>query len=57
MKRLIREAVRLHWKDWKLEGEDIVVIPKKGAGRYCFSDITTEFHNTFHIKEQGGRRC
>jgi ribonuclease P protein component len=49
IKRLIREAVRLHWRAWNAGGNDVVVIPKKGAGRYRLRDVTNELSKSFSL--------
>lgn len=47
VRRLVREAVRLNWKEWNLTGSDVVVIAKRGAEGYDLSDVTNEFSKAF----------
>jgi ribonuclease P protein component len=43
VKRLVREAFRLNWRTWELEGADLVVIAKRGADSRSFQEIAREF--------------
>ena len=47
VKRLVREAVRLNWRSWKLEGSDIIVIAKRGRDEVGFADVTKDFKKHF----------
>ena len=53
IKRLVREAVRLNWRDWKVGGADIIVVAKKEADRYGLGDVTSELSRTFSLARQG----
>lgn len=48
MKRLIREAVRLNWRQWQLNGTDLIVIAKKNAGCLLLKEITADLSKLFH---------
>jgi ribonuclease P protein component len=54
IKRLIREAVRLHWREWNAGGNDVVVVAKKRPGRYSLSDVTVELSKSFVRSEREG---
>lgn len=43
VKRLMREAFRLNWRAWRLEGADLVVVAKRGAESLSFDDVSREF--------------
>ncbi len=47
IKRLIREAVRLHWQRWNLEGSDIVIITKRSSAGFGFQDVREDFSRFF----------
>jgi len=53
IKRLIREVVRLNWREWEAGGSDIVVVAKKGAGSYGFNDVTSELSRSFALAGKG----
>jgi len=53
IKRLVREAVRLNWRDWEAGGNDIVVVAKKGADSYGLSDVTSELSRSFSLAGKG----
>ena len=53
IKRHIREAFRLRWQDWRLEGFDLVVIPKRGAALYSSGDVTKDMSKVFSLSSRG----
>jgi ribonuclease P protein component len=53
IKRLVREAVRLNWREWNAAGSDIVVVAKKGADGYGLGDVTTELSRFFLLAGKG----
>ena len=55
IKRLIREALRLNWKEWSLEDSDIVIIAKKSAVAYGQSDVNAELSKAFSADIGTGR--
>lgn len=42
IRRLLREAVRLNWREWGLGGSDLVIIPRGDATGYGLSNVTDE---------------
>ncbi|HEY5999073.1 MAG TPA: ribonuclease P protein component [bacterium] len=42
VKRLLREAFRLHWREWGLGGGDVVVIAKHGAPGLSLDQVSRE---------------
>jgi ribonuclease P protein component len=53
IKRHIREAFRLGWRDWRLKGEDLIIIPKKGAVGFCSGDVTGDISKIFLRSSRG----
>ena len=53
IKRLIREALRLNWQQWKLEGNDIIVIPKRGVSGFRLNDVTKDISRAFMYQPRG----
>ena len=53
IKRLVREAVRLNWREWGAGGSDIVVVAKKGADRYGLGDVKSELNRSFSLAGKG----
>ena len=47
LKRLVREAFRLHWKAWRLEGHDVVVVAKKAAAGLSLCEVTSDLTGSF----------
>jgi ribonuclease P protein component len=43
VKRLMREAFRLNWREWGLSGADLVVIAKRGVDSLSFQEVSREF--------------
>ena len=43
VKRLMREAFRLNWRAWRLEGADLVVVAKRGSEALSFGEVEREF--------------
>ena len=42
VKRLLREAFRLHWREWGLRGDDVVLIAKRGAPALSLQELSRE---------------
>lgn len=55
IKRLVRETFRLHWREWDLQGRDIIVIAKKRADTFCYDDVTLDMKKTLHRPRTGRR--
>lgn len=53
IKRLVREAVRLNWRDWEAGGSDIVVVAKRGADSYGLVEVTSELSRSFSLAGKG----
>ena len=53
LKRLVREALRLNRERWKVGGSDIVVIARKGARGYSYSQVEADLS---HIFSRYGKR-
>jgi ribonuclease P protein component len=53
VKRLIREAVRLNWRKWNLASSDLVIIAKRGSGRFRMSDVADDLSRSFGPRAGG----
>jgi ribonuclease P protein component len=56
IKRHIREAFRLGWREWRLRGVDLIVIPKRGADGFSSGDVTKDMTKVFFHSSRGKQR-
>ena len=52
IKRLVREAVRMNWREWGLGGSDLVVVAKRGKGRPGMVDVAEDLARSFAPRER-----